>query len=1082
MRKVFLFFSMLLLFSSMLKAQTRTVSGVVTDDKGETLPGVTIKVKGGATGTQTDVDGKYSIKVTSMQSVVISATYVGYAYQEKALKIGEMNADFKLVSTTNDLNEVVVVGYGEQKKATLTGAVATIKVKDIQDIPALNFLQSLAGQIPNLSVPSANRPGQATGTVTIRNPITLNSNGGIVEPLFIIDDQQRTKADFDLLDPAEIENISVLKDAEAAIYGVQGARGAIIVRTKKGRPGAPKITFSTQLGTSNAMQLPKYLSGIEMANWSNAYNQIGVMAPQGIQTGNSIDVNGYINGNKTNKNTSWYTPDELAYIADPANNQNWLSNYFHAAVVEHANMSISGGSDKATYFISGNYTNQNSNFSGLENHKWGVRASAEAKPAKGLTVGLNLSLNYSYDKEFWMKYSGEALNNDVIILGQHLPWMPYFINGLPVNIANYQSGTTGLDNVNFPLFQSSNNFQEHPSYVTNLLAHIDYEIPGVKGLSVGMSFNDNINTQFPTQYGTAFTYYTFSMLGDNKHIPGGTAGASSSISNGNVITFNPNLVTSYQLDTKINYQRSFGKHNISAMALYEQYGNTGDGVHTSVGTPIIGALPNYNFATGAQAVDQANSIVYHYAFESVIERLNYDYNGTYLLQVSGRQDGTTFFAPDRRWGAFGQISAGWVMSNEKFFKKLAPWVDQFKIRADVGLLGTPSVNKSAYQYFQQYNVKTGSSGGAVFGENGRGNGIAPTALPNPVATWDHSLNTDYGFDAQFLKSRLGVTLDYYWNHGYDMLAATSAAVPLTVGNTAPIENYGIVNTFGTEVSLTWRDHISKDWSYNINTFFSWSDNKNIREPQPAGVIGTVQDRTGKSDDGGVFGYQSLGIIRTQADADAIIAQRAAAAGGAGNVKIFGLTPAPGMINFADLDGNGIVENTDNNDQKYLSKKSSNHYQGGFNFGFTYKTVSLNVVSGLSWGGTNVLSSADYGAVNGAHGGLDENRTAFWNQGYWTPQTTDAKLPAPYYYAEWAVPSDFWFINSFSWNISQANLAYSLPVNWIKHVGLSSARLFSQCTNVLYLVNPYPQSFRAPSSATNVYPTLRTITFGLNASF
>lgn len=1081
MRKIYLLLSVLLLLSNVLLAQNRTITGTVTDEKDQPLPGVTVTIKGSSISTSTDVDGKYSLKATNLQNVVVGVRFIGYAYQAKTLRVGENNADFKMVPETNSLSEVVVVGYGEQKKSTLTGSVATIDAKKIQDIPALNFLQSLSGQTVNLSITSDNRPGQATGAVTIRNPISFSTVG--TSPLFIIDDQVRTESDFNLLDPSEIESISVLKDAEAAVYGIQGGNGAIIVRTKKGRIGAPKISFTTQFGTANAVQLPQYLSGIQMANWSNAYTQLGVMAPQGVQTGNMIDTAGYINGNLAHKNSSWYTPDELAYIANPANNTNWLQQYFHPADVEHENVTVQGGSDKATYFVAGDFTNQNSNFSGLENYKWGIRANVEAKPAKGLTVGVNLDFNYSYDKEFWMKFAGESLNNDVLFLGEHLPWLPYFIDGYPVNWTKYQSGTTSRDNINFPLFQSSNNFEEHPNYITNLLAHVDYQIPGVKGLSVGMSFNNNINAGFPTQYGTAFTYYLYSGMGENNHIPGGKQGSSSTISNGNDITFNPDLQKSYQIDAKINYQRSFGKNNISAIALYEQRGANGDGVNTSVQDPIIGGLPNYNFATGVQAANQANGLVYEYAVESYVERLNYDYNQTYLVQLTGRQDGTTAFAPGRRWGTTGQVSLGWVMSNENFFKNALPWVDEFKLRASIGLMGANNVSPSAYGYYQQYNVKTGSpTGGAVFNEGERGNGIAPTALPDPYTTWDHKLETDYGFDAQFLRNRLSVTGDYYFTHGYDMLAVTSAAVPFTVGNTAPVENYGSANNFGTELTVTWRDHINQDWRYNVTAFYGWSDNKMIKYPVSPGYVGTIQDRTGKSSDGGYFGYQSLGLIQTQAQADQIIADRSAAAGGAQNVKIFGYTPAPGMINYADLNGDGIISNSDISDEKYLTKKAGNHNEGGFNFGFSYKSLSLNVVTGLSWGGTLAIPSTDFGSYYANHGGLDENRLAIWNQGYWTPENTNAKLPAPYYYGEWSVPSNFWFINSFSWNISQANLSYALPVNWIKHVGLANARLFVQCTNVLNLVNPYPGHYRAADSPVNSYPELRTVTLGLNAGF
>jgi len=1082
MRKIYLLLVVLLLLGNTLRAQNRTVSGVVLDEKSQPLPGVTVQVKGSTAATVTDANGKYLLQVTNLQNVVISVNFIGYSFQSKTLRVGEKNADFTLIPTAKDLDEVVVVGYGVQKKATLTGSVATINPKDIQDIPGLNLLSSLSGQTVNLNISADQRPGQ-TANATIRNSVTLNTSaGGTTAPLYIIDDQFRSATDFNLLNPSEIESISILKDAEAAVYGVSGGQGAIIVRTKKGKAGAPKITFSSQFGTASAVQLPKYLTGIQMAEFSNAWNQTLVEAPTGVATGNSINAEGYINGSLTNKNTSWYTPDELAYIANSANNQNYLKQEFKAADVERENLTISGGNDKTTYFIAGNYSNQNGNFAGLSNYKWGVRANVDTKPAKGLTVGVNLSLDYSYDKEFWYKYPTEALNNDVITLGERLPWLPYYINGNPTYTEGYQSGGTTLDLVNVNLIQNSNNYEDQPTYVTNFLAHIDYQIPGIKGLSAGYSFNDNINTSFPTQYGTTFTYYLYGGTGDNSHIPGGVLSKTYPISNGNTITFTPVLMKAYQMDAKLNYTNSFGKNNITAIALYEQRGTNEDGVQTGSATPVIGGLPNYNFTTGAQTANQA-SLVSESALESFIERINYDYDQTYLVQLTGRQDGTTAFAPGHRWGNFGQISLGYVLSNEKYFKELFPWVDQFKVRAGVGALGGQSIGAASYIYLQQYNIATGSSGGAVFDEGERGNGIKSAALANPDLTWDHKLETDYGMDMQFLKGRLGVTADYYFTHAYDMLTTLTSAVPLTVGNTPPSENYGIVNNFGTELTITWKDHISQDWSYNITAFTGWSDDKDVRVPVSAGLAGTFTDPNGHSDDMGLLGYESLGIIRTQAQANAIIASRAKAAGGAQNVKIFGLTPAPGMINYADLNGDGIIGPTSSNsyaDEKYLAGKANNHYTGGFNFGFTYKSLSINVVTGISWGGHSFISGQEITADN--KNDLNENRLAFWGDGYWTPQTPNAKYPDPYYVADYDVPSSFWEVSDFSWNISQANLSYAVPVTWVKTIGLANARIFGQCTNVLSLFNPYPDSYRTAAVGVLSYPELRTFTVGLNAGF
>jgi TonB-linked SusC/RagA family outer membrane protein len=1066
---------MLLLCSNILRAQDRTVTGTVWDEKNEPLPGVTIQVKGSTAVTSTDVNGKYSIKVTNLQNVVIGASFVGYNYMEKTLRVGEKNADFRMTPSNKGLDEVVVVAYGEQKKATLTGAVSTINVKKVEDIPSLNLAASLVGQTPNVSIAQDSRPGQAA-TITIRNPQTLNGkNGGTTTPLYIIDDVVRTQADFNLLDANEVESISILKDAEAAIYGVAGANGAVLVRTKKGKAGAPKVSFSSSFGTANAIQLPKMLTGPQFAQWSNDYLQMSVVAPQGVATGNSIDVNGYINGVTTNKVSGWYTPDELAYIANPANNSNYLKQEFHAADVEREAINVSGGNEKVSYFIGANYVNQNSNFSGINTNKWGLRANVETKPAKGLTVALNLNFEQSYTKSFWYKQKGttESLNNDVITLSQMLPFNKYYINGNPV----YLSSTT-LDDINVSLFQNSDNFTMSQNYITNLLGKITYEIPGVKGLTAGLTYNDNINTGFPSQYGTGFNYYQYSGTGANNHIPGGTLQNVVTILNGDAITFNPNYSLSYQLDASLNYARNFGKHNISALAIYEQQETRGAGVTTNAAGVIPGALPNMNFATGVTSANQANSQIFEYGLESYIARVNYDYDSKYLVQLVGRRDGSTAFAPDRQWGNFGELSLGWVATGEGFVKRLLPAFDLLKFRASFGLLGTNQTSPTAYQYYQQYNVKTGSSGGAVFNEGERGNGIAPTLIPNPYYTWDHAFKTDYGVDMQFLKNRLSVTADYYWNHSYDMLTALSGAVPLTVGNTPPTENYGIVNWFGYELSATWRDRIGKDWGYNVTLFGSWNDNKNIREDLAQGLAGTILDRTGKSDDGGLVGFQSLGIIRTQADADKIIAQRAAAAGGAQNVKIFGQTPAPGMINYADLNGDGVITN-DIRDEKYLTSKASNHHSLGFNWGITYKSLSLNVVSGMSWGGIIEMPGNELTAFNKSD--LQENRLAFWTD-HWTPTNTNARYPAPYYITNYNVTSDFWMVSSFTANIQNANLSYTLPARWAKVVGLSSARLYAVCTNVLSLYNPYPNHYKYPGSNVENYPTLRTISLGLNAAF
>jgi TonB-linked SusC/RagA family outer membrane protein len=1061
MRKLFLLLSVLLCMGSALKAQDRNITGTVTDEKGVSLPGVAIQVKGSNTGTITNADGKYSIKATNLQAVVIGAKFLGYNYQEKSLKIGEMNADFKMVPSQNNLDEVVVVGYGTQKKIHLTGAVAPVDMKAIQDIPTTNLAAALRGTNAAVSVTGGiARPGQS-GTITIRNPVFLAKNGGSTTPLYIIDGVQRTESDFNLLDQSEVENISILKDAAAAIYGILGANGVIVVTTKRGQLGAPKVSFSSSVGVADAIQLPKMMSGFQMATYLNDIEQ--------TRYNHTITPEGYINGDLSNKDLKYYTPDELDYFK--ANNQNFLDQAFKPAVTTRNALSITGGNDKVTYFAGANYVNQNSNFKGVNTNRFGLRVSVDAKVAKGLKLSLSLSEDLAKSKIYWYKLSSttESPDNDFLSLNQAPPWQKYFIDGHPVYL-----GTSNNDNLNFFAVQNSNNYTGNNNTVFNGLVNLSYEIPGISGLTANASYNRNINNAFNKQYGSTFYYNQYSGEGDNNHIPGGTVVSVKAIKNGDKVRLTPSLADNYQFNANLTYHKRFGAHEITALALYEQYESYSEGVAAEADGVIVGGKDNQTFTTGDQSSNQA-TLVKEYGRKAVAGRVNYAYADKYLVELAMRADANTNFAPGHQWGYFPSASVGWVLSKENFFKSVS-FVDLLKFRGSVGLLG--SDNTPSYLYAVNYQFGTGNKGGAVFGGNGdRGLGaLLNIAIPNANLTWDHDLKTNYGLDAAFLNNRLSISADYFWEHRYDMLASLNTSVPVTIGAAPSAENYGIINTFGYEISASWKDKIGSNFSYSFSPFFAWSDNKYIKYDIAAAQVGTIQDLTGKSGDPGTLGYKSLGIIRTQADADAIIAQRAAAAGGAQNVKIFGYTPTPGMINYVDKNGDGIIKQNDINDQFYLGNKASNHYNLGLNFGGAYKTLSLNVVMGMSWGGTQSIESA---AIKQAT--ANQNRPVFWAD-HWTPTNTNAKFPDPYYSDDVSVTSDFWFVSPFTWNISSANLSYTLPAGLTKRLGMSSIRAYVVATNPINFVNPFPDRYRDISSPFGVYPNLRTVSFGLNLGF
>jgi hypothetical protein len=500
-------------------------------------------------------------------------------------------------------------------------------------------------------------------------------------------------------------------------------------------------------------------------------------------------------------------------------------------------------------------------------------------------------------------------------------------------------------------------------------------------------------------------------------------------------------------------------------------------VAAAVGGVVTGGLDNQNFATGAQTSNQASSIS-QFGFLAYITRLNYDYANKYLFQAVLRVDGSSRFAAGSNYGYFPAGSVGWVASEESFVKDNFKWVDLLKFRASFGLSGTD--NTKAYQYATSYKIGTGGSGGAVFNEGLRGNAImANVAIPNANVTWDHNFKTDYGVDMQFLKNRLSFSADYFWNHGYDLLTTLSGSVPATIGAAVPTENYSIVNTFGYEVSAGWRDHIGKKFTYSFTPFYTWSDNKQIKYDLASGLVGTIQDLTGKSGDPGVFGLKSTGLIRTQADADAIIAQRAAAAGGAANVKIYGLAIKPGMINYVDQDGDGVIGDAD---RVYLTHKASNHNSLGLNWSVGYGSLNLNVIAGMSWGGWSTITGTKP-AQNGSSNYLvtEGNRPVYWAD-HWTPTNTNAKYPNPYYGADYQLVTDFWLVPATTFNITSANLSYTLPTSITSKVGIASARFYVVGTNLLSLINPFPNQYRDFQTDIYTYPGLRTFSLGLNVGF
>lgn len=1051
-----LHFTLVLTLPVSVFAQEKKISGKITDSKTLLpLPGATIKVKNGKASAFSDENGAFSINVPSSESV-LSITYVGYQVYET--KAGEGNLSVVLINQNNELSDVVVVGYGTQRRSKVLGAISTIKASELEELPLANLGAALQGRFPGLSVSGGTaRPG-TNATLTIRNPIILSKDGGTLSPLYIIDDVIRTEEDFNLLDPSEVEDISILRDAAAAIYGVRSAQGAIVVKTKRGKIGKTQVNINSSYAINEATSLPKMMSGYELANYLNAATKA---RRQYVADGN----NGYL------ADAAYYTDDELAHFK--TNNYDWLRNAWKPSHLTRHTVNVSGGSDRATFFAGASYVKQDGNLDRISIEKWTFRAAAEAKLATGVKVGLIVSGDLSKREQYLLKQGGENPENDVKGLLYTPGFTPPYINGYPVRLSQSTNQNT-IDAFHFFEAQRLNNYNNSNDNGLNIIGSLEYQVPFVKGLTAKVQYSKTLDNSYPKQYGTTYKLYNFEMTGEHNHIytPNVIISNTSPItaSNGNRIYIKPSFNDAYQVNASIGYNRRFNKHEVSAIAIVEQSEFKYSDVQTVAESPTPGAPDVGRFAFGAEDIFETEK---EGALLGYIGRVNYGFDNKYLAEFQFRYDASTKFAPENYWKMFYSASVGWVISEENFFKRRIRAIDFLKLRLSMGQMG--SDNTKEYGYIQRYSPL--QNYGAVFGGNGNlSMGIRPEAIPNPDVRWDDNLKLNGGIDARFLRNRLSTSLDVFYDHRYNMLTSLTASVPIYIGSAIASENFATVNGYGFEFSTGWRDVIGKDFSYNVNAFFNWSDAKSVKVDVAKGIIGTWEDPTGNSTDRGVQGYRYIGMFRSQAEVDAWLTKNP-------GYTIFGQTPKPGMLYYQDIRGAkdpatnkyaGPDGKIDQNDQDFITNKASNHYGFGLSLGAGWKGLKLDIIMSGAFGGQ--------GSIEGAArklGTATSSRPAFWND-HWTPENPNAKYPNPFYNATYDVQSSFWFKSSFTFRMRNVNLSYSLPQEFAKRAGFNGLKVYVNAVNPVNFFNPYNYRDNALGSF-DAYPNLKTVVFGINAS-
>ena len=1054
-----------------IRAQEGTpfiIHGRVTDPEGNGIAGVSVFDKNTPTiGTTTDNAGRYALKGAT-RGATLTFRLIGYTPLDVPVN-GREQVDATLYEDSQGIEEVVVIGYGSQKRGNTTTAIAEIDPEEIADLPVGNLGGALRGMVTGLSVSGGmTRPG-TQASLTIRSPFTLSKDGGNNAPLYVIDDVIQVdpytglpdEEAFNNLDPSEIESIVVLKDAAAAIYGARASQGAVVVTTKRGKEGVPRVSYSGLYGWNDATCVPDVLNAYEYGLWMNTLNGIH---------GANRDVN-----NKRN----FFQPDELEEMKHL--NYNWLDKAWRAGWNMRHTVNVSGGSERATYFGSATYYTQDGNLGRLDYDKWTFRAGVDVKLTSNFKVGIQLSGDNTDMTSAFNKIGGESNDIDYqMLLGmpRHIPWE---IDGqyvsLMMNPWTYPGkNANSLSSSNYFQMQNSGAYKKNGKAGYSINLNAQYDVPFVKGLSLKGSYAKTYSMDDYEQIGTAYTLLRPTKLGGSgEHLytsPDSEFVEDKITRNGNRFLYDKAFTQRSQMNLFVLYDRTFGKHNISGMFTVEKSEGEWKKTRLNKEGPLDVNNGLTNTATGK--VD-GQTEKKEMGTLSYLGRISYSYADKYLAQFVFRTDASTKFSPDNYWGFFPSLSVGWVISKEDFFK--VSWVDFLKFRFSAGLVGKD--NTKPWQWRQRYTYQANK--GVIFGTDPAaelGWGLKMEATPNPNATWDTDYKYNFGIDAAFLENRLSTTIEMWYDHNTDMLMQRTANAPITIGGSLAEENYGAIDAYGVELAVTWRDKIGKDFRYSIGVNTGWSDSRTKVADFPTTVYPWTSNLRNRSRDNGKWGYDCLGMFRTQEDIDRYVAQY-------GITKMLGKNVdalMPGMLYYRDVRGamreDGTFEGPDgiidSNDQIKLKKKSGNVWGFTTNLRFEWKGISLSAQIAANWGGWAELDARDQKTSSSS---FYYSPAGYWRDMFDIERNPNGKYPNIYQSGVNNVTSNFWEIPSFRMSLRTLTLAYVVPKKFTEKLNIGSIRVNVSATNLANFYNPY--DYRDPNTGTRGYPTLRTVSVGLN---
>lgn len=995
------------------------ITGKVIDDQGEGVIGANVMEKGTTNGTITNMDGEFSLEVPNKATLQIS--YIGFNTQEIPVN-GQKTFTIRMTEDTQSLDEVVVVGYGTQKKLNVTGAVATLKNEELVKSPVASTTNALVGRLPGLiAKQKSGQPGFDAADINIRS---------FGSALVIVDGVEQS---FNNIDANEIESVSILKDASAAIYGARAGNGVILVTTKRGQSGKPNISFNGTLTSQSYTNFPEPVNAGQYATLFREA-QINSGIPENQTKFSEEDIAKYFAGNDPQyPSTNWY--DEIMK---------------KSALQQQYNLTIRGGTDVVKYYTFLGYLSQDGMFKGGNTgyRRFNVRSNLDVNLTSDLTFSLDLS----------------AIKDDVRQSNRPASeewfWMDFF-DSTPTSHASFPNPTKvphigpGPFNAIINTHEDLGGYDKTYKNTLNGAFTVNYKVRPVPGLSAKLKLNyqqvsydrknwTKQNDIWDYDYATdTYTLYGKSMPTSLKQ------------------EFHKNQVITGQFS--LNYDRVINKdHAINGLALVEiiDYNN---GNFSAYRENYVTSAIDQLFA-GGTINQQANGSASVSGRASFVARANYAYQGKYLLEATARYDGSPNFPKDKRWGFFPSLSAGWRMSEEAFIKNNLTWIDNLKLRAGVSQTGFDSVG--AFQYltgykFEGYNVLGGKEVP----------GLTTTGIANTNISWETMTLYNVGLDLSVLNNKLYSEIDVFYRKRDDMLGTRVVSLPNTFGATLPSENINSQSTRGFEVLIGHRGNFG-EFSYDISGNVSWSRSKWIHYDEPDYTDPDdirLKKKSGQWID--VYNaYKSDGLFTSQEEIDNLGYDM----DGMGNTSL-----RPGDIKILDLNNDGEV---DWRDASTIGSGGTPHIIYGINLNMKYKGFDLSV---FAQGAADYYVQLQSGNIN-----IDGVRTPFkviWNE-RWTPENNDRNAIIPRQKIgqttnNWN--SDYWYKNASYLRLKNLTLGYTFDKGLIRNLRMENLRLFVVGTN-LFAINPLRKYGLDPETPDATrgwsYPVTKSVSLGLNVTF